>query len=123
MNKHLIVEIVKQLDCLNTGMWVSILPDEIIDLHPTDEDIIESAECLIMTIDLDGRKLESRSPFTVGGVWHNFALLVHDKMKHALSGVTTEIKVKLVLEYGQMLETVAMHLLGDRYDEFLFNRD
>lgn len=42
-----VLELRKQLDFINTGMFVSILPDEMIDLHPEDNEILEAVGYLV----------------------------------------------------------------------------
>jgi hypothetical protein len=42
-----VLELRKQLDFINTGMFVSILPDEMIDLHPEDNEVLEAVGYLV----------------------------------------------------------------------------
>lgn len=42
-----IFELRKQLDFINIGMFVSILPDEMIDLNPSDTEILEAVGYLV----------------------------------------------------------------------------
>jgi len=105
--RETVIELRKGLDYINTGMFISILPDEMIDLNPSDAEIAESvsfamlSKLYVQVTQADWP--DTRMPRTVNDVLWN--VLVHCWFELSrVVGCQTDVRIRLMLDTCQELE-------------------
>jgi hypothetical protein len=117
ISKEQFEEIMGYLDFLNTGIWVSILPDEIIDLNPSDEEVVETATfvCdMIKAVTGCLKEIHIKPPRTIGDVRFNFAAWAHYMLERALKA-DSSVRVKLIIDRAGEIERM-LSLIGSTRD-------
>jgi hypothetical protein len=112
--RETVIELRKGLDFINTGMFVSILPDEIIDLNPSDEEIAESVGYTLdeLSFAMLGKLYvqvqqadwpDTKTPRNINDVLWNVLVHCWYEIKRAVD-CTTERRIPLMLETCQQCE-------------------
>jgi hypothetical protein len=113
-HRNTLIELRKGLDFINTGMFVSITPEEMIDLNPSDKEIAESVEYTLddLTWAMLGKLYvqveqadwpNTKAPRTIQDVFWNVLVHCWYELSRAVD-CKTEVRIKLMLDTCREME-------------------